>query len=219
MRLRVKICGITDHADLATALEAGADAVGFLVGQRHSSTDFIEPSLASQLARAVPPFVATVLVTHEDDLATIALLAQAVPTQYIQLHSDMSARQLAMAHERLRPRKLIGKVSVEDELSIRRALEISPVVDAVLVDTFNRSTSQVGGTGLTHDWTISSRIRRTIDRPLILAGGLNPDNVRDAIQAVQPATVDVNSGVEEGGRKSLQRASEFVARARAVSLA
>lgn len=215
MHPQVKICGITDNLDLATALEAGAGAVGFLVGQLHPSSDFIEPSLARQLAKAVPPFVATVLVTHEHDLAAIVLLAEAVPTQYIQLHSDMSPTQLAVAHERLRPRRLIGKISVENELSMRRALDICPAVDAVLLDTINRNTGQVGGTGLTHDWSISSKIRRMIDRPVILAGGLNPDNVREAIETVQPAAVDVNSGVEEpGGKKSIRRASEFVARVR-----
>jgi phosphoribosylanthranilate isomerase len=215
MRPRVKICGITDGADLTAALDAGADAVGFLVGQLHPSSDFIEPSLARQLARAVPPFVATVLVTHEYDLAAILLLAEAVPTQYFQLHSDMSPRQLAIAHEHLRPRRLIGKVSVENESAMRRAVDISPAVDAVLLDTIDRNTGQVGGTGLTHDWSISSKIRRTIDRPVILAGGLNPDNVREAVQTVRPAVVDVNSGVEEqGGRKSIKRASEFVARVR-----
>jgi phosphoribosylanthranilate isomerase len=218
MRPRAKICGITDLVDLEVALEAGADAVGFLVGPRHPSTDFIEPSRARELAEAVPPFVTTVLVTHEDDVSAIALLAEAVPTQYIQLHSDMSAEQLAVARERLHPRRLIGKVSVENESSLRRALEISPVVDFVLLDSINRNTGQVGGTGLTHDWNISSLIRRTIHRPVILAGGLNPDNVRAAVQAVQPAAVDVNSGVEEdGGRKSSRRASEFVARLRDVS--
>jgi phosphoribosylanthranilate isomerase len=215
MRPRVKICGIRDYADLTAALDAGADAVGFLVGQLHPSTDFVELSLARQLAQAVPPFVATVLVTHEQDLVAIALFGETVPTQYIQLHSDLSPEQLAIARERLRPRMVIGKVSVEDESSVRRALEISPVVDAVLLDSINRSTGQVGGTGLTHDWTISSQIRRRIDRPVILAGGLNPNNVREAIEAVRPAAVDVNSGVEEqGGRKSIRRATEFVARVR-----
>jgi phosphoribosylanthranilate isomerase len=212
---RVKICGIVDVRDLTTALDGGADAVGFLVGQKHPSRDFIDPTLARDLAQSVPPYVTCVLVTHEVSIDEILALARAIPTHVVQLHSDLEPSDLSSARELLKPRGIIGKVTVEDESCITRLLEIQSSVDAILLDSVNRITGQVGGTGLTHDWNISAHLRRISARPIILAGGLRPSNVHQAVLAVDPAAVDVNSGVEsKDGKKDLRLVKEFVASAR-----
>ncbi len=215
---RVKICGITSAKDLKAAIDGGTDAVGFLVGQIHPSTDFIDPVLACELAESLPPFVSSVLVTHATSLEEILTLARAIPAQFVQLHSDMEPEALAVARDQLKPRRIIGKVTVENEASLKRALRIQHCVDAMLLDSANRVTGQVGGTGMVHDWSISSRIRQSTERPIILAGGLSPSNVRRAVAAVRPAAVDVNSGVETGdGKKSADLVSQFVASARLLA--
>jgi phosphoribosylanthranilate isomerase len=212
---RTKICGITCAPDLSAALNGGADAVGFLVGQKHPSRDFISVELAKGLLWLVPPFVTTVLVTHEDDVREILALATAIPAQVLQLHSNLGGSELKSTRERLAPRAIIGKITVEGDRCVERLLDIQPFVDAILLDSANRVTGQVGGTGLVHDWRTSAHLRTLSERPIILAGGLRPSNVGEAIAIVQPAAVDVNSGVEdEHAMKSPALISDFVAAVR-----
>jgi phosphoribosylanthranilate isomerase len=116
----------------------------------------------------------------------------------------------------LRPRRLIAKVSVEGEEAADRARSLEGIADAILLDSRDRSTDRVGGTGLVHDWSISARIVERISTPIILAGGLNPTNVARAISTVRPWAVDVNSGVEDSsGMKNEDKVRAFVAAARA----
>lgn len=209
--MRVKICGITSAEEARMAEAAGAHALGFLVGRLHASRDFLEPDLARALAQAVPPFLTTVLVTHMEDADEIGAMAQHVPTAAVQLHSDLPARTLAELRARLAPRKIIGKVSVEDETALARAREIETFVDAIVLDSRDRASGRVGGTGTTHDWSISARIVQGSKVPIILAGGLTPENVAEAVRTVRPWAVDVNSGVETpDGHKDPHRLARFV---------
>jgi phosphoribosylanthranilate isomerase len=216
LAVRVKICGITSFEELRMAEWAGAHAVGFLVGRLHASRDFLEPDHARDLARTVPPFLVPVLVTHVADGEEILALAARVPTAAVQLHSDLPARALQELRARLAPRKVIGKVSVEDESAIARSREIEGSVDAIVLDSRDRASDRVGGTGTTHDWSISARIVAASRVPVILAGGLTPENVAQAVRVVRPFAVDVNSGVETSdGRKDPSRLARFVAATRA----
>lgn len=192
---RVKICGIRSLVDLQIVVQHGADAIGVLVGQLHSSSDFIPTELAAEICRRTQPFVTTVLVTHIEDADAVLALARSVPTAAVQLHSDMTPTLLRKLRLELAPRKLIAKISVENATAIERARELDRQVDAVVLDSVNRTTGQVGGTGITHDWGISAQIVKEISTPVILAGGLTPANVRAAIRQVRPWAVDVNSGV------------------------
>jgi phosphoribosylanthranilate isomerase len=214
--VRVKICGITSPAEAGLAERLGAHAIGLLVGQAHASPDFVEPEVADVIARGVPPFVAAVLVTHVDDPDALVRLASAVPCPVLQLHSDLAGATLRQLRPRLAPRKIIGKVSVEDATALDRAREIEPFVDAIVLDSRDRATDRVGGTGLVHDWSISARIVAAAAVPVILAGGLTPENVAAAVRAVQPWGVDVHSGVESSdGRKDESRMRRFMAAATA----
>ena len=213
--VRVKFCGVTSPAEARLAERLGAHAIGVLVGRVHASPDFVEPPAADRIARSLPPFVTPVLVTHLDEPETVLRLAYAVSCPVVQLHSDLSASGLRELRARLSPRKIIGKVSVEDEGSVARAKAIEPFVDAIVLDTVDRATNRVGGTGKVHDWSISARIASSSSVPIILAGGLTPENVAEAIRVVKPWGVDVNSGVETSdGRKDEDRMRRFIAAAR-----
>jgi phosphoribosylanthranilate isomerase len=212
--VRVKICGIRSPEEAAVAVVAGADAIGLLVGQVHESPDFIRPETAREICATLGPFVVPVLVTHLTDPDSIVELARQVPAWVIQLHSDLPIEAFRQLRPRLGPRKLLGKVSVEGPHAVARARAIQDLVDALLLDSCDRSTNRVGGTGLVHDWNLSAQIVRESSVPVILAGGLTPDNVTAAIDLVQPWGVDVNTGVKgEGGRKSADRCRRFVSAA------
>jgi phosphoribosylanthranilate isomerase len=208
---RIKICGLTSIAEAKLVQHHGADAVGLLVGRLHRAPDFIEPDLACAIASTVAPFVTPVLVTHLEDPEEICRLAGKVPCPVVQLHSDLPVSLLRELRKELYPRKIIGKISVESHSALARAAELEACVDALLLDSIDRSTNRVGGTGRIHDWSISAKIVAATRIPVILAGGLTPANVAQAITQVRPWAVDVNSGVEtETGAKSEDLVARFV---------
>jgi phosphoribosylanthranilate isomerase len=215
--VRIKICGVTSLAEAFLAEQKGADAAGLLVGRVHASSDFVEPRMAKEIALALPPFITPVLVTHLERPRAIKALAEAVPCPVVQLHSDLSPSVLKNLRPQLRSRKVIGKVSVEDVTALDRALKIQPFVDAIVLDSRDRVTDRVGGTGITHDWSISARIVSACRVPIILAGGLTSENVAAAIMAVRPWGVDVNSGVETDQKtKNAERMRRFITAARSA---
>lgn len=214
--MRAKICGIRNESDLGIALDAGADALGLICGINHRSEDEVSPEVARQLAKAAPPFVSTVLVTHRDTPETILDLADRTAVNTIQVHGIVSLDTLQQVWAGAGGRKVLRAVHVSGEEAIDDALEAAPFCDALLLDS--RSKDRLGGTGQTHDWSISRRIVEAVapgGTPVILAGGLNPDNVGASISEVQPFGVDVNSGVDDpNGDKSPQLCHDFVRHAK-----
>ncbi|MCX2934841.1 phosphoribosylanthranilate isomerase [Mycobacterium sp. CVI_P3] len=194
--IRVKICGVRRIDDARAAVEYGADALGFLVGQQHHSPDFLDASDAAAIVAALPPFVSSVLVTHLAEADEIVALATSIGVTTIQLHGETTPHQAATIKGRLPHIKLYKAIHVVDAQSINAAQQYVKAVDAVALDTINVATDQIGGTGQTHDWSISARIVERLPIPVILAGGLDPDNVGEAIREVKPFGVDVNSGTK-----------------------
>lgn len=192
----VKICGIRRLDDALAALEYGADALGFLVGRKYHSPDFLDESDAAAIVAALPPHASSVLVTHLADPDDIVTLATAIGVSTIQLHGDTSPAQARVIGHRLPHIKIYKAIHVIDGQSINTAQQYVTAVDAIVLDTINVATDQVGGTGQTHDWSISRQIVERLPIPVILAGGLTPDNVGDAICHVNPHGVDVNSGTK-----------------------
>jgi len=216
--VRIKICGITSVAEASLAERYGADAIGLLVGRRHRACDFVKRDVAHKICRSVVPFITPVLVTHLEDPNQILRLVDAVPCPVLQLHSDLLPSVLATLRERLRPKKVIGKVSIQGRDALDRAREIESSVDAIVLDSVDPMTDRVGGTGKTHDWSLSAKIVANCKVPVVLAGGLTPQNVMEAIHIVRPFAVDVNSGVEKpDGRKSKERIFRFIAAVRSAS--
>lgn len=216
--MRAKICGIRSAKDLRIALEAGADAVGFISGVTHVSEDALDADVARNLARSVPPYVSRVLVTHRTEAADILGLSEAVGTDHIQVHGLVTADTLESVFRGAAGRRVIAVVHVTGADALQKALEASSMCHAVHLDS--RTGDRLGGTGQTHDWSVSAEIvGKLAERhvPVILSGGLTPANVQSAGRAVRPYAVDVNSGIEDAaGDKSPALADQFVALAHAA---
>ena len=213
--VKVKICGIKKHEDAELAVLSGADAVGLLVGQVHTSNDFIDKDIARAIVESLPPFCSSVLVTHLTECDEICELAEYIGVSTIQLHGGSSPAQAKEIKQRLPYIKTYKSIHVTGPESVDNALAYRGVVDGILLDTVNVTTGQVGGTGKTHDWSISSQIVRALDIPVIMAGGLNPENVKDAVAQVQPHGVDVNSGTQgPDGFKDPEKIKSFIMRAK-----
>jgi phosphoribosylanthranilate isomerase len=208
--VRVKICGVTTPEDAALAVRLGADAVGVLVGLSHASEDELYPERAAAILATLPPFVTGTLVTHLTGLEDVQRLCHATRPHAVQLHGDVAADVIPGLRALFPSLRIVKTVHVDGEGSVDAARRTSPHVDAVLLDT--RTATRLGGTGLTHDWSISRRIRDALAHtPVILAGGLTPDNVAAAVDRVHPYAVDVNSGVSlRRGQKSDDLLARFI---------
>lgn len=190
---RVKICGIRTTEELQLAVAAGADAIGLLCAVPVDTPREVSVDRASRLADAVPPFVTAVLVTMGDSAEEIATLADAVDPDAVQVHGAIPPNEV---DQLAADRTVIRACEATDEEGIRGA---AAVADAVLLDSTDEGGA--GGTGRTHDWSRASDVVERLDAPVILAGGLTPGNVPDAVDRVRPFGVDVASGVEgESGK-------------------
>jgi phosphoribosylanthranilate isomerase len=211
MTVRVKICGITRKEDLDAAVEAGADAVGFVVGVASSPRN-LSLTEASRLIRQVPPFVASVLVTVPRSIGDFAVYEKLNP-DVIQVHGeDLDTAESVRL--KLPDTQLIWAVNAQLVSHLDAVAKAAKLFDAVLVDSF--ADGRYGGTGVVHDWELSRRVKQAVHpQPLILAGGLNPENIAEAVCTVEPYAVDVSSGVERHpGIKSHQKMVEFIKNAK-----
>ena len=190
--IKVKVCGITDFKDASIAVELGADALGFIFAD---SPRQINPQKARDIIRTIPPFVTTVGVFVDEGLAEIREVVHDCGLDLVQLHGDEPPD---LCHE-LMP-YAIKALRIKNEASLRISRTYHGNVRALLLDTY--SIDMAGGTGKTFDWQLAGKIKK-LGIPIILAGGLGPSNIVDAIRTAQPYAVDINSGVEERpGKKS-----------------
>ncbi|MFC6940384.1 phosphoribosylanthranilate isomerase [Salinirubellus sp. GCM10025818] len=205
--LRVKVCGLTDETDLGVAVEAGADAVGIVADVPVDTPREVPAARARELADAVPPFVTSVLVTMPGSVAECAELAKRVGTDAVQVHGDLTPAEVEALGG-----SFDGDVLVATDH--RTAAEYAAVADGLVVDSVDDSGA--GGTGETHDWERTREVVRDLDVPVVLAGGLIPSNVAEAVRTVRPFAVDVASGVEGEvpGRKDHDAVRGFVRRAK-----
>ena len=214
--VRVKICGITREEDLAVAVAAGADAVGFLVGVPSSPRN-LTLERAEMLLRQVPIFVDRVVVTAPQSIDELAEICEGLKPTAIQIHGKKNF-DASEIRERIKDIRLIKTVYVTEDALNETVIEELKACDAVLLDSFIKG--QYGGTGRVHDWTISRQIREAVaPLPVILAGGLKPENVKEAVQTVQPYAVDVASGVElRPAVKDHEKIRAFVENAKEIKL-
>jgi phosphoribosylanthranilate isomerase len=213
MTVRVKICGITRKEDLDVAATAGADAVGFVVGVASSPRN-LSVSEAERLIRQVPPFVTSVLVTVTRSVEDFRVFEKLNPDA-IQIHGD-NMHAASSIRLKLPSTQLIGGINTHLVKDLDFASNALKPFDAVLLDSFVEG--RYGGTGVVHDWELSKRVKQAIQpKPLIIAGGLNPENVAKVVRAVVPYAVDVSSGVEQKpGIKSHQKIVDFIKNAKDV---
>ncbi len=215
----LKLCALQTPTEALAAHAAGASAFGLLCGLTHRAEDQVTPDQARAIVAALPSAAETVLVTHLTAPAPIADLARAIGVRAVQAHGDLPPEGLRALRALLPGLRLIKAVHVDAPAPavLARARPYLPHADAILLDS--RTADRLGGTGRTHDWAVSRAVAAALHPvPVILAGGLTPDNVAAAIAAVRPAGVDVNSGVEDPatGAKDPDRMRRFVAAARSA---
>jgi phosphoribosylanthranilate isomerase len=193
------------------AIEAGADAIG-LVSAMPSGPGVIDEDAIRDIARTVPPPVATFLLTCHQRTDDIVAQQRRCGTNTIQLcdrladgaHADLRAALPGVA--------LVQVIHVSGRESVDEACDVAPYVDALLLDSGNPSLAvkELGGTGRTHDWKLSAEIARSVGVPIFLAGGLRAENVREAIAQVEPWGVDLCSGVRTNGRLDATKVDAFM---------
>lgn len=198
---RVKICCIASTEEAWLAIDRGASALG-LVSQMPSGPGPIEDALIQEVAAAVPPGVATFLLTCEQDVDSIVAQQRRTGANTIQLVDRLRRGTHHDLRDALPGISIVQVIHVRGEESIDEALEATPNVNAILLDSGNPllAVKELGGTGRRHDWAVSRRIREAAQVPVYLAGGLRAENVAEAIRDVGPFGLDVCSGVRTGGK-------------------
>ena len=210
MKTRVKICCISSKEEAQQVIKYGASGLG-LVGNMPSGPGVIGDDLINDITQIVPPAVSSFLLTSETTANAIINHYKKVYTNTIQLVDELKNEEYQILRSELPWVKLVQVIHVIDENSVTEAVEKSQFVDAILLDSGNPNlqVKELGGTGRTHNWAISKKIREEINIPLFLAGGLNPDNVKEAIDAVQPFGVDICSGVRTDGKLDEKKLDAF----------
>jgi len=208
---RIKICCISSIDEARTAIEAGASALG-LVGPMPSGPGVISDELIFQIAKTVPPPIGTFLLTSETSVDEIIKHHQRTQTNTIQLVDALTEGTYKDLREAMPGIKLIQVIHIIDERSVDEAIEISGQADAILLDSGNPNllVKELGGTGRTHNWKLSRKIRDSINIPVFLAGGLKLENIKQAIQEVQPFGIDLCSGVRTNGKLDLEKLVKFI---------
>jgi len=216
---RVKVCCIASEAEAALAIRYGASAIG-LVSRMPSGPGPIPDSLIRDIAETVPPGVATFLLTCETTAQPIIAQQRFCRTNTLQLVDEVETGVHEALRDALPGISLVQVIHVRDEDALREAVEVSGKVDAILLDSGQPTLAikQLGGTGRTHDWAVSRRIRDEVDVPIFLAGGLNPDNVAKAIGQVLPYGVDACSGLRTDGRLDETKLARFMSAVSATAI-
>ncbi len=209
---RVKICCISSIEEAALAIEHGASALG-LVSNMPSGPGVITDKQIAEIAATVPPAIGTFLLTSLQTVADIIKQQRFCRTNTIQLCDRLTQGTHRDLKDALPGISVVQVVHVTGPESIEEAAEIAPHVDAILLDSGNQklAVKELGGTGRTHDWTLSRAILQRIGIPLFLAGGLTPENVRQAIDEVGPFGLDLCSGVRTDGKLDAQKLKRFFA--------
>jgi phosphoribosylanthranilate isomerase len=209
MPVQVKICGITNLEDARVALEAGADALGFVFHER--SPRCVSRDMAAEIISGLPPETMTIGVFVDVPAEEVLAIAKACGLRGLQFHGNETPGYCASFDGRW---QLMKAFQIRDERSLERLAEYQ--TRHWLLDAW--SPSQPGGIGQTFDWELAVRARR-LGRPIFLAGGLTAENVGEAIEKVQPHGVDVSSGVEaRPGKKDHEKVRAFVRAAKAAKL-
>ena len=214
----IQVAGIKDHAEADLLVQCGVRYLGFPLRLPVHQEDLTEEA-ASTIIRKLRPPHSGVLITYLDNAVEIVKFCKALGARRVQLHGDVCVDELARVKD-LDPgltvvkSLIIGHHSMEVLESMVN--QMSDFVDGFITDTYDPHSGAWGGTGMLHDWHISKKLVQLSNRPIILAGGLTSENVREAILDVRPAGLDVHTGVEDAsGRKNRKKVEHFVSEAQA----
>lgn len=209
--VQVKICGITNPEDALWAVNLGADYIGLNFSPQ--SPRKISVDMAREIAAGIPPFVKCVGIFVNPSQDEIEKVLKKVPLFAVQFHGDEKRDDLENIKSRFRI-QIWKAVRVQDEESVKTIENFLGTADKILLDAWVEG--RAGGTGKTFDWTLAQKAK-SLGLPIILAGGLNPENVKDAVQTAEPDGVDAASGVEKDGhprRKDIDKMKLFISRAK-----
>ena len=209
---RIKICCISSIPEAQLAMDYGANALG-LVGPMPSGPGPIGIPLIKEIASSIPPGVATFLLTSETSANGIIDVYKKTNVQVLQLVDEVDNMEVyTIIRDKLPHVKIVQVIHVTGPESLGEALIIAPHVDALLLDSGNPklAVKELGGTGRVHDWSVSKAIVEECGKPVFLAGGLNPGNVREAISKVNPFGVDICSGLRKDGKLDEELLKKFV---------
>jgi phosphoribosylanthranilate isomerase len=219
MRGIIQIAGVADRAESMMLVEAGVHQIGFPLGLPVHKED-ISAEDAAKIIRLLPPPASAVLITYLNRAEQILDLCNKIEAHKVQLHGGISLKEIVRLKSLAPELTVIKSLIVEDNNFTELKSSIAafgPHCDAFMTDTYDPATGACGATGKTHDWEISRRLVDISPRPVMLAGGLNPENVRKAIAHVRPAAVDAHTGVEgPDGRKDAALVRAFVREALAA---
>ena len=212
----IQIAGVIDAAEAQMLQRCGVRYLGFPLRIPVHREDLTEREAAAIIGSLTPP-VFGVLITYLYEATEIAAFCHALGAPIVQIHGDIDRGELKRLKS-LDPNLTVIKslvVGMSDHKVLEATLrKLSPFVDAFITDTFDPKTGASGATGKTHDWRVSRRLVELADRPIILAGGLTPENVKRAILEVGPTGVDSHTGVEDStGRKSREKVQKFLSEA------
>lgn len=215
----IQIAGIRSRAEADLLLREGVLWLGFPLRLAYHAPDLKEED-ATRLIRTLPADAVPVLITYLVSARETADFADRLDARAVQIHGDMPPEAFAELR-RLRPDLFLIKSLIvrgrDPGPLLAAAHAFAADADAFITDTFDPATGACGATGRVHDWAVSRRLVGALDKPVILAGGLTPENVGDAVRAVHPAGVDTHTGVEDAaGGKDPARVRAFVAAARAA---
>jgi len=207
--VKVKICGLTNLEDAQWAAKCGADALGFILSKK--GPRFIEGDIAAAITAQLPPFISRVGVFVDEKTETIKRIADVCKLDYVQLHGKETPIYCGKLREQINCR-IIKAFQVEGKKSLGGIKDYP--VDSILLDAW--SPEDHGGCGVSFDWELALDIAKNF--PIILAGGLNPQNVKDAIRQVEPFAVDVSSGVQSTARqKDKEKIFKFIREAKCMT--
>jgi phosphoribosylanthranilate isomerase len=209
----IQIAGVIDQKEAEMLVSAGVHQLGFPLGLAAHKEDIAEKDTAKIIGSLRPP-VSAVLITYLNEAKKILDMCKRIGVAKVQLHGDVSNTEIIKLKSLAPDLGVIKSLIVRDHNlgELESSVSVfSPYVDSFITDTYDPVTGTCGATGKTHDWDISRRLVEISPRPVILAGGLRPENVRRAIARVQPAGVDAHTGVEgSGSRKDTDLVKRFV---------
>lgn len=196
----MKVCCISSIDEANLAIKYGASALG-LVSKMPSGPGVISDELITEIIKIIPPGVASFLLTSEVTSAPVIVQQKKFGVNTIQLVDELNIQEYAKMKDAMPGVSLVQVVHVINEASVDYAVRVSDYADALLLDSGNPGLKlkELGGTGRVHDWKLSKAIRESISIPVYLAGGLNAENVAEAIDTVEPFAVDLCSGVRSNG--------------------
>jgi len=213
----IQIAGIIDKEEAELVIASGAEFLGFPLRLPVHKEDLTE-EYAAEIISGFPEGVHGILITYLDKAEEIFDLMRKLNCEIVQLHGSIAKAEIVKLKELLPEAAVIKSLVVSENNfdELRDTVELlSGVCSAFITDTFDPATGASGATGKTHDWKISRELVKLSPIPVILAGGLNPSNVKEAIMSVKPAGVDVHTGVENSnGRKSAQKLEKFIRKAK-----